>query len=186
MNFPERYKAEIVSAVESIDLDTVSEIMQLFKEAREHGRKIFVCGNTRTAQSAARILCDMVAQSSFEHTMRFRILSLDARPPELDGDRKIMPAERLLVEQLETFAEPGDVVVGISAQDSSACISRALECADRIGCKTVAFTGLDGNRLAAKANVAIHVGSTNVGTVEDTHLVICHMIGSYFLDFERC
>ena len=34
MNFPQRYKADIVSAVESIDLDKVIEIIELFKQAR--------------------------------------------------------------------------------------------------------------------------------------------------------
>lgn len=186
MNFPERYKADIVSAVESINLDKVVEIIELFKQARARGRNIFVCGNTRNASAAARVLCDMVTRSSFERPARFRILALDDRTPALEAGQEEVRPERLLVEQLKNFAEPGDIVVGISAPDNSFSISRALEYAARIGCKTVAFTGLDGGKLAAQANIAIHVDSTNLGTVEDTHVIICHMIGSYFLEFDRC
>jgi len=186
MNFPERYKADIVSAVESINLDKVVEIIELFKQARARGRNIFVCGNTRNASAAARVLCDMVTRSSFERPARFRILALDDRTPALEVSQEGACPERLLVEQLKNFAEPGDIVVGISAPDKSLPISRALEYAARIGCKTVAFTGLDGGKLAAQANIAIHVDSTNLGTVEDTHVIICHMIGSYFLEFDRC
>jgi D-sedoheptulose 7-phosphate isomerase len=185
MNFPQRYKADIVSAVESIDLDKVIEIIELFKQARTHGRNIFVCGNTRSASAASRVLCDMVTRSSFERPARFRILALDDRTPELDGNGEAGCMERLLVEQLKNFAEPEDVVVGISAPDNSLPILRALEYAAWIGCKTVAFTGLDGGKLASQANIAIHVGSTHLGTVEDTHVIICHMIGSYFLEFDR-
>jgi D-sedoheptulose 7-phosphate isomerase len=185
MNFPERYKADIVSAVESIDLEKVIEIIELFKQARAQGRSIFVCGNTRSAYAASKVLCDMVMRSSFERPARFRILALDDRTPAPDLDPEGVCAERHLVEQLKNFAEPGDIVVGISAPNNSVPILRALEYAGRIGCKTVAFTGLDGGKLAARASITIHVGSTHLGTVEDTHVIICHMIGSYFLEFDR-
>ena len=184
MNFPERYKADIVSAVESIDQDKVLEIIEVFRQARARGRKIFVCGNTRSASIASRVLCDMVTRSSFERPARFRILALDDRPPELETDREGMCAERRFVEQLKNFAEPGDVVVGISAQDTAVPILRALEYAASLGCKTVALSGLDGGKLATQANIAIRAGSTHLGTVEDTHVIICHMIGSYFLEFD--
>ena len=186
MNFPERYKADIVSAVESIDLDRVVEIIDLFKRARACGHNIFVCSNTRSASAAARILCDMVTRSSFERPVRFRILALDDRAPELQSGPNGLLPERLLVEQLKNFADPGDIVLGLSAPDNSVPVVRALEYAARIGCKTVAFMGMDGGKLAALANVAIHVDSTNLDTVEDTHAIICHMIGSYFLEFDRC
>jgi D-sedoheptulose 7-phosphate isomerase len=184
MNFTERYKADIVSAVENIDPDKVIEVIEVFRQARARGRKIFVCGHTRSASVASRALCDMVTRSSLERPVRFRILALDDRPLESDMDGEGMCAERRFVEQLKNFAECGDVVVGISAQDNSVPILRALEYAAWVGCNTVAFTGLDGGKLAAQANIAIRVSSTHLGTVEDTHIIICHMIGSYFLEFD--
>jgi len=184
MNFPERYKADIVSAVESIDIGRVFEVIEAFRQARACGRKIFVCANTRSASVASRTLCDIVTRSSFEQSERFRILALDDRSPELDKDQEGASAERRFVEQLKNFAEPGDVVVGISAQDNSIPILRAMEYATRIGCKTIALTGPDGGKLAAQASIAVRAGSTHLGTVEDTHMIICHMIGSYFLEFD--
>ncbi|HEY7337469.1 MAG TPA: SIS domain-containing protein [Bryobacteraceae bacterium] len=184
MNFPARYKADIVSAVESIDLEKVVEVIDLFKHARARRRNIFVCGGTRSASTASKVLCDMIACSSFERPVRFRIFALDDRAWKWDADGDTASSEKLFVEQVKNFAEPGDVVVGISASDKSASILRTFEYAACLGCKIVALTGLDGGKLAALANVAIPVGSTNFGTVEDTHVIICHMIGSYFLEFE--
>jgi D-sedoheptulose 7-phosphate isomerase len=186
MNFPERYKADIVSAVESIDLDKVIEIIELFKHARAQGRNIFVCGLSRSASTASRVLCDLVTRSSFEQLARFRIFGLDGQMAESEVGQDGVSTERRFVEQLKNFAEPDDVVVGISACDNSIPVRRALEYASRAGCKTVAFTGLDGSKLAAHANITIHVDSTHLGTVEDTHVILCHMIGSYFLEFDRC
>jgi D-sedoheptulose 7-phosphate isomerase len=185
MNFAERYKADIVSAVESIDLQKISDIIELFKEARSKDRKILVCGNSRSAAAAARVLCDMVMRSTFERAIRFRILPLDDITRQSDAEREGVFPDRLLLEELKNFAEPGDIVVGISAVDNSAPLLRALEYAARIGCKNIVLTGADGGKLAVDADVAIRVDSTNLSPVEDSHLIICHMIGTYFMEFDR-
>lgn len=183
---PERFKADIVSAVESIDLDKVVALIELFKEARARGRNIFACGHPRGASAASRVLCDMMTRSSFERHLRFRAWPLTDQTPDLVLDESSLDSERTFVEQLKNCAEPGDVVVGICASHKAWRILRALEYGAQIGCTTVAMTGLEGGKAAALADITIHVDSTHVGTVEDTQLIICHMIGNYFLDFDRC
>jgi D-sedoheptulose 7-phosphate isomerase len=185
MNFPERYKADIVSAVESIDIHEVNEVIELFKQTRARGGRIFVCGRTVSASAASRVLSDRLMRSSFDQTARFRILALGDGLPESESEREHMSKDRLFVEQLKNFAEPGDVVVAVNASSNSPCILRALEYSASIGCRTVALTGLDGGKVSALADITIHVGSTQADTVEDAHVVICHMIGSYFLEFDQ-
>jgi len=185
MNFPERYKADIVSAVESIDIQEVIEVIELFKQTRARGGRIFVCGSTGSASAASRVLSDMLMRSNFDQAARFRILALGDGSPESESEREHISKDRLLVEQLKDFAEPGDVVVAINPSSNSPCILRALEYSASIGCRTVALTGLDGGRASTLADITIHVGSTQAGTVEDAHVVICHMIGSYFLEFDH-
>jgi D-sedoheptulose 7-phosphate isomerase len=184
MNFPARYKADIVSAVESIDVEKVIEAIELFKRARARRRNIFVCGATRGASAAARILCDMITRASFERPVRFRAFALDDRASGPETPQAAVDSEKVFVEELKNFVEPGDVVVGISASENAPAILRAFEYAASIGCKMVAFTGLEGGKWASLANIVISVGSTHFGTVEDTHVIICHMIGSYFLEGE--
>jgi D-sedoheptulose 7-phosphate isomerase len=185
MNFPERYKADIVSAVESIDIHEVIEVIELFKQTRARGGRIFVCGSTGSASTASRVLSDLLMRSSFDQAARFRILALGDGSPGSESDREPISKDRLLVEQLKNFAESGDVVVAIGASSSSPCILRALEYSASIGCRTVALTGLEGGKASTLADITIHVGSTHAGTVEDAHVVICHMIGSYFLEFDQ-
>ena len=184
MNFPERYKAEIVSAVESIDVDEVVGVIELFKQTRAHGHKIFICANTNSGRTASRAVADMMMRSSFGRSARFRVLALHNGPPESGPEQDGGNGDGVFVEQLKNFAEPEDVVVGISARGDSSPIIRAMDYAARIGCKTVALSGLDEGKLGAIADITVHVASTHVGTVEDTQSVICHMIGSYFLDFD--
>jgi D-sedoheptulose 7-phosphate isomerase len=184
MNFLERYKADIISAVESIDINEVIDVIELFKQTRARRGNIFVCGSTGSASTASRVLSNMLMQDIFDPAARFRILALGNGSPESDGEH--ISKDRLLVEQLKNFAEPGDVVVAISASSSSSCILRALEYGASIGCRTVALTGSDGGKVSTLADITIHVESTQDDTLEDAHAVICHMIGSYFLDFDLC
>jgi phosphoheptose isomerase len=76
MNFPARYKADIVSAVESIDIDEITNVIELFKQTRIRGRNIFICANTSSGDTASRVVSDLMTRSSFGRPARFRVLPL--------------------------------------------------------------------------------------------------------------
>jgi len=182
MNYPERYKTELLNAIESIDLAQIELVIQILKEARAEGHKVFVCGDAGTDSIASQFLCDMVKEANVNRPERFRILALSDRPARSSHGEQ---AERLFVEQLKSFAEPGDVVIGISVTGNSPNVVNAIDYACWIGCRTVAVTGSDGGKLGSLADVTIQVAVAHVGSVEDAHMIICHMIGYYFVDFEK-
>ena len=45
MQYPEQYRAEVLSAIQGLDLEGVSGAIDVFREARAQGRCIFVCGS---------------------------------------------------------------------------------------------------------------------------------------------
>ena len=90
--------------------------------------------------------------------------------------------ESVFVEQLRNFAEPGDLVMGISGSGNSLNVLRALEYANSIGCKTIALTGRDGGQLGPLAQLNIHVPVPHMGRIEDAHMIICHMIAYRFME----
>ena len=184
MQYPEQYRAEVLSAIQGLDLDGVSGAIDVFREARAHGRCIFVCATGSNSAAAARLLCEMVRGSNLNRSVRFRIIALADESPvrrpagELAGDR-------VFLDQLKSTAEHGDVIIGISPSGNSATLLRAFEYANRIGCRTVCITGPDGGKLANISNIVILVPATHAGSVEDAHMIICHMIGYYFVNFDQ-
>ena len=92
--------------------------------------------------------------------------------------------DSVFVEQLRNFAQPGDLVMGISGSGNSPNVIRALEYANSIGCRTIALTGRDGGKLAPLAQLSIEVQAPHMGRIEDAHMMVCHMIGYYFMDAE--
>src|SRR5262245_44230612 len=81
--FPHQYKSELLKAIESIELDKVNQAIELFRDARANGRRIFVCGNGGSAATASHFACDIVKGASFNKPSRFRIMALTDQLPTL-------------------------------------------------------------------------------------------------------
>jgi D-sedoheptulose 7-phosphate isomerase len=185
MSFPVQYKTEVLKAIETVDLDKVSQAIELFKEARANGRHIFVCGNGGSASTASHFACDIVKGASYNRGQRFRIMALTDQLATLTAYANDVSYDCVFVEQLRNFAQPGDLVMAISGSGNSPNVLRVLEYANSIGCRTIALTGRDGGKLGPLAELNIQVPVPHMGRIEDAHMIVCHMIGYYFMDAEK-
>ena|ERR1041385_145453 len=185
MIFPQRYKVELLQAIESIDLEKVGQAIQILSQARESGRRIFVCGNGGSASTASHFATDMVKGASYGRDSRFRIMALTDSLPTITAYSNDVSYECVFVEQLKNFAEPGDVVIAISSSGNSPNVLRAVEHGNSIGCRTIALTGREGGQLGPLAQLNIQIAHTHTGRIEDLHMVVMHMIGYYFMEEER-
>jgi D-sedoheptulose 7-phosphate isomerase len=84
--------------------------------------------------------------------------------------------EHVFERQMESFAQPGDVVVGITTSGSSRNIVLALEEAKRRGAITVAFTGNGGGRVAEIADLALVGPDGYSAIVQEIHITLGHII----------
>lgn len=184
MSFPAAYKKSVLEAIERIDLDKVDQAIDWFREARQAGRRIFVCGNGGSASTASHFACDMVKGASFGRPTRFRILALTDSLPTVTAYANDVGYEAVFVEQLRNFAEPGDLFMGISGSGNSPNVLRAMEHANSVGCRTIALTGRDGGKLGPLAQLHIQVDVPHMGRIEDAHMIVCHMICYCFMDNE--
>ena len=184
IDFPSHYKTELLKAVETIDLEKVSQAIEWFKEARAQSRHIFVCGNGGSASTASHFACDMVKGASYNRKQRFRIMALTDQLPTLTAYANDVSYDCVFVEQLRNFAQSGDLVMALSGSGNSPNVIRAIEYANSIGCRTIALTGRDGGKLGPLAQLNIQVAAPHMGRIEDGHMIACHMIGYYFMDAE--
>jgi D-sedoheptulose 7-phosphate isomerase len=185
MTFPETYKTDLLKTIESIDLAKVNQAIAWFRETRAAGRHIFVCGNGGSASTASHFACDIVKGASFNRDQRFKILALTDQLPTLTAYANDVSYEAVFVEQLKNFAQPGDLFMGISGSGNSPNVLRAMEYANQAGCRTLALTGRDGGRLGPMAQLNIQVPVPHMGRIEDAHMIVCHMIGYYFMENEK-
>lgn len=184
MSFPEQYKQELLKTLDAIDLERVEQAIEWFREARAAGRQIFVFGNGGSAATASHFVTDMVKGASYNRPQRFRIMALTESIFTLTAYANDLDFESVFVEQLKNFAQPGDLVMGISGSGNSPNVLRAIMHANSIGCRTLALTGRDGGKLGQMAQLNIQVAEPHMGRIEDAHMIVCHMIGYYFMDAE--
>lgn len=182
MSFPVHYKSELLKAIETIDLQKVQQAIEWFREARDQDRQIFVCGNGGSASTASHFACDIVKGASFKRPSRFRIMALTDSLPTLTAYSNDVGYEVVFEEQLRNFARPGDLVMGISGSGNSPNVLRAIEYANSAGCRTIALSGRDGGKLGRLVQLNIQVSEPHMGRIEDAHMVVCHMIGYYFME----
>ena len=182
MDFPERYRGELLKAIDCIDLEKVGRAIEILKEARDCGRHIFICGNGGSASTASHFATDILKGASYEREPRFRILSLVDSIPTLTAYSNDVSYECVFAEQLKNFARPADVVMAVSGSGNSMNVVRAVEYANSIGCTTITLTGRNGGKLGPLGSLNIQVSHPHMGRIEDAHMVVLHMIGYYFMD----
>ena len=182
LEFSLAYKAKLSNALDTIDLQAVSQAIQILQEARSNNRHVFVCGNGGSASTASHFVTDMVKGASFQRESRFRIMALTDSMPTVTAYSNDVGYDCVFAEQLKNFAAPGDVLIGISGSGNSSNILSAMEYANQAGCKTIALTGRDGGKLGPMANLQIRVSEPHMGRIEDGHLIVCHMICYYFME----
>jgi len=182
MSFPVHYKSALFKAIETIDLQKVQQAIEWFREARDQERQIFVFGNGGSASTASHFACDIVKGASFMQPARFRIMALTDSLAILTAYSNDVGYEVIFEQQLRNFARPGDLVMGISGSGNSPNVLRAIEYANSEGCRTIALSGRDGGKLGQLAQLNIQVSEPHMGRIEDAHMVVCHMIGYYFME----
>jgi D-sedoheptulose 7-phosphate isomerase len=181
MDYSERYRADLVSALHNVDSGTVQRVVECLKEARSRNRRILVCGGNGIGAAGAQSLVDALREAKPHKGQRLRVLNLNVQVPSgRDADARLR--DRMIVEELKTFAEPGDVVVGISGSGDPASVLNALEYASWINCRTIAITGLEDNRIAGVATINLTVSATHSATLQGAVMAVCHMIGYGFVD----
>lgn len=185
MTFAEEYKTDLIQAIETIPLDKVHQAIDWLKEARDGGRHIFVCGNGGSASTASHFACDMVKGASYKRDSRFRIMALTDSLPTLTAYSNDVGYDCVFHEQLRNFAETGDVLMAISGSGNSPNVLNAVEYAKELGCRTIGLSGRDGGKLGPMVDLSIQVPVPHMGRIEDAHMIVCHMIGYYFMDTGR-
>ena len=78
--------------------------------------------------------------------------------------------------QVEAFAHPGDVVIGMTTSGTSRNVVLALEAANKRGAVTVAFTGNGGGRVAEIADHSVIGPDGYAAIVQEVHQVMAHIV----------
>lgn len=174
----QKYVSDFSDLLQKVDPKEVDTLVAALEEAYRDDRFVFVIGNGGSGANASH-LCEDLAKGTladFEKQKRLKIMSLTDNTPAILAWANDTGYDRIFVEQLKNFAQPGALLIAISGSGNSPNVLKAVEWANGHEMKTVALTGYDGGKLRKLAHHAVHVPSHNMGAVESVHLVVFHYV----------
>ncbi|HLV82049.1 MAG TPA: SIS domain-containing protein, partial [Chthonomonadaceae bacterium] len=114
-----------------------------------------------------------------------RALCLSDNTPLLMAWANDTAWENVFAPQVECWAEPGDVVIGVSGSGNSMNVIHGIEAANRKGAITFGLAGYRGGKLKETAQHCLVVGSDNMQRIEDMHMILLHVLFSALLQRAR-
>jgi D-sedoheptulose 7-phosphate isomerase len=167
-----------------LDLDAIDRIVRRLMEARASGATIYVAGNGGSAATASHWVNDLGKATKGNGLKAMRVMSLSDNISWLTALANDEGYERVFSGQLENFAQPGDVLVVMSASGNSSNLIRAVELARCRELTTIAFLGFDGGALKSMVDQYLWLPTRNgeYGLVESAHSLLCHILTTCLAD----
>lgn len=83
--------------------------------------------------------------------------------------------------QLQTFGQPGDILLALSGSGNSPNILKAIEKGRALGMRTFAILGYSGGKAKTLVDVPIHFPVDDMQISEDLQLIVGHMVMQWMM-----
>jgi len=171
-----RYLTQLQDVLTKVDVGEIAAIADVLHTAYQRQKAVLVMGNGGSGATASHMVCDMNKGACFHAEKKFRFISLADCTPMILALGNDIDFESIFVEQLKAYAQPGDVVFGISGSGNSPNVLRAIEYAKKLGCVTIGVCGYDGGKLKSLVDHCFHVKVDDMQFVEDVHMILVHVL----------
>ena len=167
--------AEVKSRFLKENLPKLLEVIKLISHTFEAGNKVFFFGNGGSAADAQHFAAEFVNRYIMDRPP-LPAIALTTDTSVLTSISNDIAFNEIFSRQLKALGKEGDVAVGISTSGTSANVIKAFEVAQEMGMKTVALTGNDGGTVAKIADLALIVSSNSTPRIQETHILIGHLL----------
>ena len=160
-----------------IDLLTadIEASCELITSVIKNGNKVLLAGNGGSAADAQHIAAELSGRFVKERKALPGI-ALTVDTSALTAIANDYGYEHVFSRQVEAFAKPGDLFIGISTSGNSKGILNAFETATKFGCKTLGLSGRDGGKMNELCELNIVVPSDITARIQEMHILIGHIL----------
>ncbi len=165
-----------------LDDRVLEQIEREFTRVYNQDATIYIIGNGGSASTASHMSADLSKGTSCPPYRRLRVVSLTDNMAWFSAIANDIGYQEVFTEQLRHILRPEDLLVAISASGNSPNVVSAVEFAKRIGTTTISLLGFQGGTLKETSDIALHLPSNDYGTIEDTHLILNHVLVEFMRD----
>ena len=153
----------------------LAEASQLAVETLRNGNKILICGNGGSAADAQHIAAELTGRYKTERRGLAGI-ALTTDTSALTAIGNDYGYDRVFDRQVESLANKGDLIIGISTSGNSKNVINALKVGKELGCKTLGLSGRDGGIMNEVCDINLVVPSNNTPRIQEMHILFGHTI----------
>jgi D-sedoheptulose 7-phosphate isomerase len=163
--------------LEDASLAGIEQIAQAVVAAYRAGHKVIVFGNGGSASDAQHLAAELVVRFE-KNRAALPALALTTNTATLTATGNDFSFEDIFSRQVEAFAQPGDVVIGISTSGTSPNVVKALDTAKKRGAVTVGFTGENGRKLKERADICFCAPAAVTARIQECHILAVHILAT--------
>jgi D-sedoheptulose 7-phosphate isomerase len=156
-------------------METIAQVGRECVALYKNGKKTLLAGNGGSAADAQHIAAELVGRYGFDRPS-IPSIALTTDTSNLTAIGNDYGYDKVFSRQMEGMGSEGDLFIGISTSGNSVNIINAITAAKAKGVKTVALVGRDGGEMARIADIAIIVPSNDTPRIQESHILIGHMI----------
>ena len=153
----------------------VEAIAAAIVKALRSSKKVLWCGNGGSAAEAQHMAAELSGRFLRERPGLYsEALSVNSSTLTCIGND--YGYDYIFSRQVEAFAQPGDVVIGMTTSGTSRNVVLALEAAKKKGAVTIAFTGNGGGTVAEISDLSLIGPNGYAALVQEVHQVMAHIV----------
>ena len=177
--FTINYTNRLINLIQNMDFDEFDKFYNLINNARG---TIFIIGNGGSSSTASHIANDLGIGLKMRELKSLNVLSLCDNSAISYAIANDTDFDNIFYLQLKDVLKKEDIVIAISCSGNSPNIIKAIQYANQIGSKVVGFSGFDGGFLKQHSDIKLHIETSKgeYGLVEDSHLILNHILFTYF------
>ena len=184
INFFADYINRLKNILDNVNLKDIELIVEVLEKTVKTKSKVYVIGNGGSSATASHMANDLGIGLHRRDIININIVSLGDNSSVTSAIANDIGFKNIFYMQLKGILKPEDVIIAISCSGNSPNIVKVLDYAKEIGSTVVGVTGFDGGKLKEACDINFHVDAPKgeYGLVEDMHMILDHMIYSYYID----
>lgn len=167
--------AEVKRHVAQKQLPQIEAAAQVLIACYRKGKKAIFFGNGGSAADAQHLAGELVGRF-LRNRRAVPALALSTNSSTVTAIGNDFGYDQTFARQMEAWAEPGDVAVGLSTSGNSPNVLEALRVARERGATTVGLTGNDGGKMFSLCDICIVVPSNSTPRIQEAHIAVGHIL----------
>jgi len=160
---------------QNIPLENIKLACERIILSYKKGGKILVCGNGGSAADSQHMAGEFLNRFKMERPP-LPCLALSTDTSTLTAISNDYNFDEVFSKQVQAHGNPLDIFIGISTSGNSKNIIRAVEVAKEKNIFTICLLGKDGGILKKKCDLPIIVPSNDTPRIQESHILIIHIL----------